>query len=222
MKVVLNISELLESWKISQEEYDKILLLSSKETRSIFMNIFVVFGVSMLVIWLFIIFPSVVFMGFLSIIFIIIGLIIQSKYMQSWWILVSIFIIFGTLWMIWVYIEEIDKPFYYLEVFWFLALMSYVSKSSFLASLTALSIAPVLWMMTSYGFVSYGIFSHIFILAIIVYGSLAWLWYFLSQNCSSQYEKLCIIFSRTCLLMINFAFLVASHWWDDANFYDLI
>ena len=45
MKIVLNIKELLEEGKIDQTEYDKLLLLSKKQTTSLTFNLLLGLGI---------------------------------------------------------------------------------------------------------------------------------------------------------------------------------
>ena len=108
MKIVLDLTKLLEEWKITKEEYDKFSGLAKKETIWILPNILVWFGTILIFCWIASFAKSIEFIFALSVIFIGVWFFIREKLFKDWWILSSIFIILWTISASWAYFELFD------------------------------------------------------------------------------------------------------------------
>lgn len=223
MKVTLDITKLLEDWKISKEEYQKIYDLSHKQWIWILPNLLVSLWCLLVSLWLISLAPSFDLALALSIISILIWFYIREKLFENWWILASVFIILWSIFASWTYIWFLNKyvsltePYIYFT-FWsitlFLWIMSYFARSSLLSAFSSLSICSLVWAWTWYTFASYYFFVKKPFLTIIVYFPLALLSYFLSKRVNSENEKLLTIFSNISLFMVNIAFWIWSLWWN--------
>ena len=227
MKIVLDITKLLEEWKITKEEYDKFSGLAKKETVWILPNILVWFGTILIFCWIASFAKSIEFIFALSVIFIGVWFFIREKLFKDWWILSSIFIILWTISASWAYFELFDfysdwSELNYKIAIWsvalFIAAMSYFARSALLAGFSALTIWALLWVWTSYYSATYYFFVEQPSLTIVVYWALSILTYSLSNIFSSQIERLLLAFSRVSFFLVNMAFWIWSFWWDKEYF----
>lgn len=223
MKVTLDITKLLEEWKITKEEFDKISSFSSHQTWLMLINILIAFSVIAISVWLFILVPEVEFALFISLIITILWFVFRNKFFENWCILANIFILLWSIWIAVSYLWVLEKnleaskfsiTFVFLSISVFFAIMSYFARSNFLAWLSALTISSILWAGTDYFHASYYFFVEYPTLTIWIYWLLAWITYFLSKRFSYEIERLLIVFSRTSFFMVNMAFWVGSLWWD--------
>lgn len=216
MKITLDVTKLLGEGNITQTEYDKMVRLSSRDTGSLAINIFVAFGVLAVMGGIVALDPNLLLITILALLLAGAGLFIIYKHQKQWGMLGNILLLIGSLGIATSSIQYFEIG---TSIFLFIALLfaiaGIIAKSGLLVSLSALSIAPSLEIGTSYGHASYYLFVEQPILTIFVYGLLSYGTYFLSTKLAPQYERLAVIFSRTSLLMVNFGFWVGSLWGDE-------
>lgn len=215
MKITLDISKLLKEGKISQEEYNKFIELSSKDTNSLGINILIAFGVLAVTFGIIALEPSLFLGSILALSLSFSGLFIIYKYEKQWGVLGNILLLIGALGIAATLIQLFEgKDFVFILIFFLFVSTSVLSKSGLLISLSALSIAPLIKMGTFYGHASYFLFVEQPILTIFVYGFLSAITQLMSSKLKPEYERLSVIFSRTSLLLVNFGFWVGSLWGD--------
>lgn len=215
MKITLDISKLLKEGKISQEEYNKFIELSSKDTNSLGINILIAFGVLAVTFGIIALEPSLFLGSILALSLSFSGLFIIYKYEKQWGVLGNILLLIGALGIAATLIQLFEgKDFVFILIFFLFVSTSVLSKSGLLISLSALSIAPLIKMGTFYGHASYFLFVEQPILTIFVYGFLSAITQLISSKLKPEYERLSVIFSRTSLLLVNFGFWVGSLWGD--------
>lgn len=216
MKITLDVSQLLQDNKITQVEYDKLLSLSSREGGRLAINILIAFGIVAVTWWVIALEPSTLVGFILASILLWSGSYILYKYKKEWGILWNIFLVIWAL-GIWVTLLQIfpDTKYIFIVISILFATISIFTESGLLSAFSALAISPLLSIWTFYWHASYTLFVEQPILTIIIYGILAYIFYWGSHKLSNQYERLAIIFSRTSLLMVNFGFWVGSLWGDN-------
>jgi hypothetical protein len=189
--------------------------LSTKDTRSLSINILVAFGILAVTGGIIALEPSLLLETILSLSLAGIGLFIIYNYQKQWEMLGNILLLIGSLGIAVSLIQYFDgKTLAFLFITVLFIIAGVIARSESLIALSVLSIAPLIKMGTFYGHASYFLFVKQPIITIFVYGLLSYGTYYLSTKLEPQYERLAIIFSRISLLMVNFGFWVGSLWGD--------
>ena len=97
MKIVLNIKELLEEGQIDQTEYDKLLLLSKRQTIRLAFNLLLGFGIVATSIGAIALAPSPYSCFIFGLIVSVIGLLVKIKASDQWMVLSITCLISGVL-----------------------------------------------------------------------------------------------------------------------------
>jgi iron complex transport system permease protein len=217
MKINLDLTKLYNEGKINQQEYSKLLLLSTpiEKKGSALINIIGAFGVLAVVGSLAILITNLLIGIILSLLVSIIGILIVYKYKLQWGLLGNILLIIGAIGTAICAINYFDNNILvYLFISVLFLIISLISESGLLISLAAISISPLIKAEAYYGHASYTLVITQPIISILVFSLLSIGSYIVSKSISSTYERLLVIFSRTCLFMVNFSFMVGSLWGD--------
>ena len=232
MKIVLNIKELLEEGKIDQTEYDKLLLLSKRQTTSLAFNLLLGLGIVATSIGAIALAPSPYSCLLFGLIVSVVGLLFKIKVSDQWMVLSITCIISGLL--------LISAAIVWFEDYWFqattyrsvsvivfiLGFSAYFLKSSLLFALSVLSLSTLLSLGVGYEFASYFIWIEYPLLTIITFSILSICFYSLSKKVSGDDEKLLLTGSRVSVLLVNLGFWIGSLfgdiWLEPAYFFSIM
>ena len=232
MKIVLNIKELLEEGKIDQTEYDKLLLLSKRQTTSLAFNLLLGLGIVATSIGAIALAPSPYSCLLFGLIVSVVGLLFKIKVSDQWMVLSITCIISGLL--------LISAAIVWFEDYWFqattyrslsiivfiLGFSAYFLKSSLLFALSVLSLSTLLSLGVGYEFASYFIWIEYPLLTIITFSILSICFYSLSKKVSGDNEKLLLTGSRVSVLLVNLGFWIGSLfgdiWLEPAYFFSIM
>ena len=179
MKVSLDLDKLLREGEISQREYDKLIELSQKETKSYAFSIFVVLAI--------------------------------------------ISVVIGTVGLFREFFMELGKMLLDLlgaNGLHMVAILSsgagaLLAGSGVLAALCAFGILTFLGNAgLFYTHATYWVFIEEPAKTVILFSLLAWLTYVISGRLMPRHQRVTIIFSRTCVFIVNMAFWIGSLWGD--------
>ncbi len=216
MKIVLNIKELLEEGQIDQIEYNKLLLLSKRQTTSLAFNLLVGFGIVASSIGAIALTPSPYSCFAFGLIVCAVGVLVKIRASDQWTVLSTTCLMSGLLMG--------SVAIVWLEEHWFqdityrsiavvtiiLGCSSYFVKSSLLATLAVLNLSTLLGSGVGYEFASYFIWLEYPSLTIVAFSILAICFYLLSKKVGADDEKLLITGSRVSVLLVNLGFWIGS------------
>jgi len=232
MKIVLNIKESLEEGQIDQTEYDKLLLLSKRQTTSLAFNLLLGLGIVATSIGAIALAPSPYSCLLFGLIVSVVGLLFKIKVSDQWMVLSITCIISGLL--------LISAAIVWFEDYWFqattyrsvsvivfiLGFSAYFLKSSLLFALSVLSLSTLLSLGVGYEFASYFIWIEYPLLTIITFSILSICFYSLSKKVSGDNEKLLLTGSRVSVLLVNLGFWIGSLfgdiWLEPAYFFSIM
>ncbi|MEK7484197.1 MAG: hypothetical protein AABZ60_07685 [Planctomycetota bacterium] len=183
MKITINISKLLKEKKISQEEYDRLLALAKQESIVHAWGVLTVMAIIAIVIGFIGLFPEV-FSFFINA-------------LGNFFL--AIYTILG---------HEAS------QILLFLAILSLgvIAKSGFLVGISCFVILGLLGGMTGYEHASYFLAIQEPMATVLIFSLLSLGGLFLSFRLTPEFERLAIIFSRTCLIFVNLGFWIGSLW----------
>ena len=231
MKIVLNIKELLEEGQIDQTEYDKLLMLSKRQTTSLAFNLLLGLGIVATSIGAIALAPSPYSCLIFGLIVSVIGLLVKIKANDQWLVLSITCLMSGLLMS--------SAAIVWFEDYWFqattyrsisimaliLGLSAYFLKSSLLSALSVLSLSTLLSLGVGYDFASYFIWVEYPLLTIVIFSILSICLYSLSKKVNADNEKLLITGSRVSVLLVNLGFWIGSImgdiWLDSAYFFSI-
>jgi hypothetical protein len=222
MKIVLDITKLLDEKKITKEEYSKLLEYSKKDSGSLALNILIAFGIIAIVGGLVGMSLNPVLGLATALITFMAGIYVNNEYGKDWGLLGKILMIMGVLGSVvsgyFILGDAFDQYYYYLVMI--ACLVSFgvgiYLRSGFLVGLSALLLSPLLNIDTSYGFMgsgSYGLSVEQPLNTIVVYSLFGFLAYYFSFT-EKQYENILVVFTRVCVFMANLGFWVGSLYGD--------
>lgn len=177
MKVTLDLTKLFAEGKISQEEYDRFVVLSKKETKLHAFAIFMVLAVIAVVAGIVGLFPEL----FKSI---------------------------GT-----ALLELFGARGLHLLVILLAGVGAVIADSGFFAALCALGIMTFIGDAGMfYSHAAYFVAIQEPALTVVIFSIPAYASYIVSPQLEMKYQRVTIIFSRTCIFIVNMAFWIGSLW----------
>ena len=216
MKIVLNIKELLEEGQIDQVEYDKLLLLSKRQTTSLTFNLLVGLGIVAASIGAIALMPSPYSCFVFGLLVCAVGIFIKIKASDQWAVLSIICLMSGLLMssaaIIWLE-EHMFHVITYRSisiVIFILGFSSYFLKSNLLAAISVLNLSTLLGSGVGYEFASYFIWLEYPLLTIVAFSILAICFYSFSKKVGADNEKLLITGSRVSIFLVNLGFWIGS------------
>jgi len=216
MKIVLNIKELLEEGQIDQVEYDKLLLLSKRQTTSLTFNLLVGLGIVAASIGAIALMPSPYSCFVFGLLVCAVGIFIKIKASDQWAVLSIICLMSGLLMssaaIVWLE-EHMFHVITYRSisiVIFILGFSSYFLKSNLLAAISVLNLSTLLGSGVGYDFASYFIWIEYPLLTIVTFSILAVCFYSFSKKVGADNEKLLITGSRVSIFLVNLGFWIGS------------
>lgn len=215
MKVVLDLSQLLEDGEITQAEADKLKRLSVKSTGSLAFNILIGFGVVAVAIGAIALVPDAVTGIVLGAIVLGLGLVILHRSPVEWGLLGNICIVLGALGLGGgiVYMTE-GSVWAFLGCAIGFAIAGVVARSGLLIALAVLALSSVLGARTGYFHASYFLGIKEPTLTIIAFSLITLACYQVSLMVGAAYERLALMAARVSILLVNFGFWIGSLWGD--------
>lgn len=215
MKVVLDLSQLLEDGEITQAEAEKLKRLSVKSTGSLAFNILIGFGVIAVAIGAVALIPNATTGIVLGAIVMGFGLLLLHRSPLEWGVLANICIILGALGLGGgvVYMTE-GSIWAFLGCAVGFAVAGVIAKSGLLIALAILALSSVLGARTGYFHASYFLGIKEPTLTIIAFSLITLACYQVSLMVSAAYERLALMAARVSILLVNFGFWIGSLWGD--------
>lgn len=216
MKITLDVTRLLAEGKITQEEYNRLTLLSEQGTGSLAFNILVGFGVIAVSGGLIALVPNEITGIVLGGGILAAGIGLIAGRVQQWSILAQICVLIGALMLgggIVVLSDASAAAFIGIAVAY--AALGAVAGSGLLVALSVLALSSAIGARTGYEHATYFLGIEEPTLTVLIFTVVAIGLYLLSKQVSHVYERLAIIASRTALLLVNFGFWIGSLWGDD-------
>ncbi len=218
MKVTLDLDQLLEEQKITQEEADRLSSLAASSTGSLAFNILIGFGVIAVSGATLALVPTPITAVAIGAIVMIGGLALSRSGLDQWAVLANTCILVGALMMGGgITIEAEGSLSSILLVTAILAVASILAKSGLLAVLATLMLSASIGARTGYFHASYFLVIQEPIITIILFCVLSVGLFQLSKTLPADYERIAIASSRTGVFLINFGFWVGSLWGDRAE-----
>ncbi len=206
---------MLEDGKISQEEHDRLLALSSTGTSSLALNILIAFGVIAVAGSLLALVPEPAVGVFIGGVLAAGGLVLNSGNETRWGVLGNICLLVGALVLaggIIVLTEASSVAFLAIAVGF--AVAGIVTRSGLLVGLSVLALSSTIGARTGYAHATYFLGIEEPFWTIILFSGVVLACLLASSKLPAAYERLAIIASRTSLFLINFGFWIGSLWGD--------
>lgn len=215
MKVVLDLSQLLEDGEITPAEAEKLKKLSVKSTGSLAFNILIGFGVIAVAIGAVALVPDAITGIVLGTIVLAIGLALLHYSPLEWGVLGNICVILGALGLGGgvVYMTE-GSVWAFLGCAIGFAIAGVIAKSGLLIALAVLALSSVLGARTGYFHASYFLGIKEPTLTIIAFSLITLAAYQISLMVQAAYERLALMAARVSILLVNFGFWIGSLWGD--------
>jgi iron complex transport system permease protein len=215
MKVVLDLSRLLQDGKITREEHDRLLQYAARETGSLAINILIGLGVIAVSGGVLALLMNEIAVIVLGAVMLAAGLGVTYAQAKQWSVLATIFTLVGAL-MVAGGIAVLGEGHVgsLLLATLVLAACGIAGRSSLLTGLAVLGIAACVGASTAYWHASYGVAITEPTVTIVLFGALALVTYQASHRIGSAYEPLALMAARVSVFLVNFGFWVGSLWGD--------
>ena len=215
MKVVLDLTRLLQDGKITQEEHDRLLGFAARETGSLAINILIGLGVIAVSGGVLALLMNATAAIVLGAVILAGGLGITYSAARQWSVLATIFTLVGALMVAGgvVALGEGNLSSLLLGTL-VLTACGIAGRSSLLIGLAVLGLAGCVGAGTSYWHASYELAITEPTVTIVLFGALALATYLASRQVGSAYEPLALMAARVSLFLVNFGFWVGSLWGD--------
>ncbi len=215
MKVVLDLSRLLEDGQITQAEADRLKTLSAQQTGSAGINILLGFGVTAVAVGAVALVPTPLAAVAIGLVVFAAGLVVSLKRLQQWEMLGQICLVVGALMFcggVAVFGEGSLASM--LIVTAALAAGAIVARSSLLMALAVLAVSSCLGARTGYRHAMYSLAIFEPTLTILLFSALAYAAFHTSKRLAADFERIAISAARTSVLMVNMGFWIGSLWGD--------
>jgi len=215
IKIVLDITRLVQEGKLTHAEAERLKTFASRDTSTLAINALMVFGAAAVSAGILALNPSFEAGAALGVALVLIGLAVRFRGSEQWSLLGAATTIIGGLLLSGGVIGLFEGAFagtcFTVALLFALAVLI---RSSFLMALVPLAVAGALGSSTGYTHATYMLIVSEPAITIGVFSLLATAAYFASQELEPTYEKLALVFARMSLLLVNFGFWVGSLWGD--------
>ena len=215
MKITLDLTDLVETGKLTPAEAERLKAFAARDTGSLAINILVGFGVVAVAAGAGALVPSAVTALVLGAAMFALGFALITSKATAWELLAQICVVIGTL-MFCGGLAVLDTGSLraVLAVAVILAAAAVVARSGLLIAASVLVVGVCLGSSSDYRHAMYTLTVEEPTLTIIVFALIALAAYLISRRVASRYERLALIAARTAVLMVNFGFWVGSLWGD--------
>ncbi len=215
IKIVLDITRLVQEGKLTRDEAERLKTLASRDTSALAINALMVFGAAAVSAGILALNPSFAAGAALGVAFVLVGLAVTFRDSEQWSLLGTATTIIGALLLSGGIVGLLEGAF--IGTCFTIALLfglAVLIRSSFLMALVPLAVAAALGSSTDYTHATYMLIVSEPAITIGVFSLLAAAAYFVSQRVVPAYERLALIFARVSVLLVNFGFWVGSLWGD--------
>jgi hypothetical protein len=216
MKIVLDLTKLVQAGKLTPAQAEELKQLAARDTSLLAINILMAFGTIAVAGGVMFLVPSLPTAVAIALLLITVGLVLSYRAGPQWTILGTATVIVGALWLNGAGITYADGRW---PGFVFAAAVSLSGaaaiRSGLLSALAPLALAAALGSSAEYETATYILIVREPTVTIVCFGLLAWIAYLLSKQLPAEYEPLALIFARVSLILVNFGFWVGSLWGDD-------
>ena len=215
MKIVLDITKLVEDGALTPDQAEKLSKLATKQTGSLGINILLSLGVVAIAGGFLALEPSVAAAFVIGVILVVSGLALKHYRREQWGLLgtanlmVGALTVSGALIILW---EASVGAFAVVALI--LLSLGILAESGLLIGISPLVLASVVGSSTGYLHASYMLVVREATITIVLFTLLAGGAFSLSKRLPAAYERLAIIYSRVCLVLVNLGFWVGSLWGD--------
>jgi hypothetical protein len=211
IRIVLDITRLVEEGKLTSEEATRLQALAKRETGSLAINVLLSFGAVAVAAGIIALEPAFTTGAALGIVLAAIGLAISFFAAAQWGLLGTAATIIGALLLAGGVIGLVEADFEGLifSALLFLALAVAI-RSGFLMALVPLALAGALGSSTGYRHAVYMLTVTEPTVTIAFFAVLAGAAYLVSQQFGQPYQQLSVIFARVSLILVNFGFWIGS------------
>ena len=215
IKIVLNITRLVEEGKLTAQEAERLQALARRDTGSLAINVLMSFGAVAVAAGIIALEPAFATGAVLGVVLVAIGLGISFFVGKQWGLLGTATTVIGALLLAGGVIGFAEAHFAGLafSALLFLALAVAI-RSNFLIALVPLALAGALGSSTGYMHAVYMLTVTEPSITIVFFAFLAGSAYLISQHVGQAYEQLAITFARVSLILVNFGFWIGSLWGD--------
>jgi hypothetical protein len=218
MKVVLDLTKLLEEGKITREEHDRLSQLGAAGAGSLAFNVLLGFGVIAVSGGAVALVPDAITGIILGAIVLGIGLGLYAARWTQWEVLAHICTLIGALGLAGGIIVEMDAQVWaFVAITIGLTVAGVIARSGLLIALAVLAFSSCLGARTGYEHATYFLGIEEPTLTIVVFSIVAAGTFYLSKILPSAYERLALMAARVSVLLVNFGFWIGSLWGDDSE-----
>ena len=215
IRIVLDITRLVEEGKLTAQEAERLQALARRDTGSLVINVLMSFGAVAVAAGIIALEPAYATGAALGVALVAMGLAISFFASEQWGLLGSATTIIGALLLAGGVIGLDEAAFVglVLSALLFLALAVAI-RSNFLMALVPLVLAGALGSSTGYLHAVYMLTVNEPTITIAFFALLAGAAYLVSLHVGRAYQQLAIIFARVSLILVNFGFWIGSLWGD--------
>jgi hypothetical protein len=215
IKIVLDITRLVEEGKLTAQEAERLQALAKRDTGSLAINVLMSFGAVAVAAGIIALEPAFMTGAALGVALVATGLAISFFAAKQWGLLGTATTIIGALLLAGGVIGVAEANFAGLAFSALLFLVLAVAiRSNFLMALVPLALVGALGSSTGYMHAVYMLTVNEPSITIAVFLLLAGTAYLISRHVGQAYQQLAIIFARVSLILVNFGFWVGSLWGD--------
>jgi iron complex transport system permease protein len=215
IKIVLDITRLVNEGKLTAQEAERLQALAKRDTGSLAINVLMSFGAVAVAAGIIALEPAFTTGAALGVALVAIGLGISFFADEQWGLLGTATTIIGALLLAGgvIGLVEADLTGFAFSALLFLALAVAI-RSGFLMALVPLALAGALGSSTGYRHAVYMLTVTEPTITIAFFALLAGAAYLVSQQVGPAYQQLGIVFARVSLILVNFGFWIGSLWGD--------
>jgi hypothetical protein len=215
IKIVLDITRLVQEGKLTRDEAERLKTLASHDTSTLAINALMVFGAAAVSAGILALNPSFAAGVALGVAFVLVGLAVTYRGAEQWSLLGTATTIIGALLLSGGVMGLFEGAFagtcFTVAL---LVALAVLIRSSFLMALAPLAVAAALGSSTGYTHATYMLIVSEPAITVVAFSLLAAAAYIVSQQVAPAYERLALVFARVSLLLVNFGFWVGSLWGD--------
>jgi len=215
MKVVLDLDRLLAQNEINESEYHRLVRFAAADTGSLAFNVLIGFGVVATALGALALMRSSAISIALGGVLAFNGIQLRTRQASKWGVLGAILLTTGTLMVIGGIVAMTNAS---VIGFLMVTLLCFgggiVARSGLLMAVSVLALSTTLGAGAAYSHALYAVNILHPSVTVLLFVALAWLAYRVSLPLKPDYERLALIYARTCLLLVNMGFWVGSLWGD--------
>lgn len=213
MKVVLDLTRLLQDGKITQAEYDRLSQFAARDTGSLAINLLIGLGVIAVAGGLLALLPSVFTAAAVGAALLATGLVMLHRGSKQWEMLATICVLVGAL-MLGGGLIAFEKGSVRAILFATIVFAGagIAARSGLLIAAAVIALAGANGARTAYWHATYALGIDHPTETIVLFSALALVTYQLSKHLPSDYARLSTMAARTSVLLVNFGFWIGSLW----------